>query len=45
VAFHFSITMSSMELKQSKTAQRIAILEARLLEVEKVLGEKPGDAS
>ncbi|MFT5240389.1 MAG: hypothetical protein ACI9OU_000757 [Candidatus Promineifilaceae bacterium] len=45
VAFHFSITMSSMELKQSKTAQRIAILEARLLEVENALSEKTDNAT
>ena len=34
VAFHFSITLSSMELKQSKMAQRVAILEARLQKLE-----------
>lgn len=34
VAFHFSITLSSMELKHSKMAQRVAILEARLKTLE-----------
>ncbi len=34
VAFHFSITLSSMALKHSKVAQRVAILEARLQTLE-----------
>jgi len=35
VAFHFSISMSITLCKQSKIAQRVAILEARLSEVER----------
>ena len=37
VAFHFSISMSAMQLKNSKIAQRVAVLEARLKQVEDLL--------
>ncbi len=39
VAFHFSIAMSAMQSDQSKLAQRIAILEARLRRLEEKAGE------
>lgn len=35
VAFHFSISVSAMQSKQAKVAQRLAILEARLRELER----------
>jgi len=40
VAFHFSISLSAIQSKQSKVAQRVAILEARLKQVEDELSEK-----
>jgi len=40
VAFHFSISMSAMQSKHSKVAQRVAILEARLKKLEEELMEK-----
>lgn len=44
VAFHFSISLSAIQLKQSKVAQRVAILEARLQKMEARL-EKEGKSS
>jgi len=43
VAFHFSISMSSMQTKQSRIAQRLAILESRLREMEQAHGELDSD--
>lgn len=40
VAFHFSISMSAIQSKHSKVAQRVAILEARLKKLEEALAEK-----
>ncbi|OGV65291.1 MAG: hypothetical protein A2283_05755 [Lentisphaerae bacterium RIFOXYA12_FULL_48_11] len=40
VAFHFSIAMSAMQSKQAKIAQRVATLEARLLQMEKALDKQ-----
>lgn len=37
VAFHFSISFSTMQSKQSKIAQRLATLEARLKEMEQTV--------
>jgi len=45
VAFHFSISMSAMQSKQSKIAQRVAIVEARLHKMEKLLLEKEDKSS
>lgn len=41
VAFHFSISMSSMQSKQSKVAQRLAILEARVKKLEQNAEDRP----
>jgi hypothetical protein len=43
VAFHFSISLSAMQSKQSKVAQRVAILEARIKKLEGMLAEKMGN--
>jgi hypothetical protein len=40
VAFNFSIAMSAMESDRDKIAQKVAVLEARLNELEQKLGEK-----
>lgn len=40
LAFHFSTSMSSMMSRHSKTAQRTALLEARIHELEKQLAEE-----
>jgi hypothetical protein len=37
VAFHFSISLSAMQTKHSKVAQRIAILEARINKLEEII--------
>lgn len=39
VAFHFSISMSSTQTKQTRIAQQMALLEARVKELEKQTGE------
>jgi hypothetical protein len=41
VAFHFSISMSATQTKQTKIAQRIALLENRLRKLEAVGGSDP----
>ena len=41
VAFHFSISMSAMQSKQSKVAQKLAILEARVRELEQNAENRP----
>ena len=38
VAFHFSISISAMQTKHSKIAQRVAMLEARLEKLEESIG-------
>lgn len=46
VAFHFSISLSASQSKQTKLAQRVAILEARVRELEKGSGaNKSADPS
>jgi hypothetical protein len=40
VAFHFSISMSAMEIDRDKIAQKVALLEFRLKELETKLAEK-----
>ncbi|MBA4388445.1 MAG: hypothetical protein C0404_10725 [Verrucomicrobia bacterium] len=37
VAFHFSLSMSSMESDRHRTAQRMAVMEARLRELEDIV--------
>jgi hypothetical protein len=41
VAFNFSIAMSAMECDRDKIAQKVAILEARLRELERKIGKDP----
>jgi len=45
VAFHFSISLSAMQSKHSKIAQRVAILEARIGKLEEQLAGKDGNSS
>jgi len=45
VAFHFSISMSAVQSKHSKVAQRVAILEARLKKLEEQLAGKDDHSS
>jgi hypothetical protein len=45
VAFHFSISMSSVESDQSRIAQRVAILEARIKHLEEASARKDGPAA
>lgn len=44
VAFHFSIAMSAMESDRDRIAQRLAVLETRMKELEERI-RKPGDPS
>jgi hypothetical protein len=39
VAFHFSVSLSAMQSRQTKLAQRVAILEARLRDMERQMEE------
>jgi hypothetical protein len=40
VAFHFSISLSAIQTKHSKVAQRVAILEARVKKLEEIINDK-----
>ena len=42
LAFHFSISVSALQSKLAKTAQRIALLDARIDELEKQLATRDG---
>jgi hypothetical protein len=44
VAFNFSIAMSAMEADRDKIAQKVAVLEARLNELEQKLGKESSTA-